>query len=149
MQTEADLETLCHEFTGALAEILAETAVVRHDGAELPGHMPLSRNTPNTMNMRFAWQWRQRSLSGKRYKTSVTSIDPFVIFDNEAGVQFHDGPGRRESGGRAWFFNMAANGDRIFVWFTVNAPQFPPRRPPCDGDFSFWLTAARSGVLSS
>jgi hypothetical protein len=46
MQTEADLETLCHEFTGALAEILAETAVVRHDGAELPGHMPLSRKHP-------------------------------------------------------------------------------------------------------
>jgi CRP-like cAMP-binding protein len=27
MQTEADLETLCHEFTSALTEILAETAV--------------------------------------------------------------------------------------------------------------------------
>jgi hypothetical protein len=27
MQTKADLETLCHEFTSALTEILAETAV--------------------------------------------------------------------------------------------------------------------------
>lgn len=27
MQTEAHLETLCHEFTNALTEILAETAV--------------------------------------------------------------------------------------------------------------------------
>jgi hypothetical protein len=27
MQTEADLETRCHEFTSALTEILAETAV--------------------------------------------------------------------------------------------------------------------------
>jgi hypothetical protein len=27
MHTEADLETLCHEFTSALTEILAETAV--------------------------------------------------------------------------------------------------------------------------
>lgn len=27
MQTEADLEKLCHEFTSALTEILAETAV--------------------------------------------------------------------------------------------------------------------------
>jgi hypothetical protein len=27
MQTEADLGTLCHEFTSALTEILAETAV--------------------------------------------------------------------------------------------------------------------------
>jgi hypothetical protein len=27
MQTEADLEALCHEFTSALTEVLAETAV--------------------------------------------------------------------------------------------------------------------------
>jgi hypothetical protein len=27
MQTEADLDGLCHEFTGALTEVLAETAL--------------------------------------------------------------------------------------------------------------------------
>jgi hypothetical protein len=41
MHTKVDLAALCHEFTNALTEVLAEKLLVRHDVAGLLEHMLL------------------------------------------------------------------------------------------------------------
>jgi hypothetical protein len=75
MGTEADLAALCHEFTSALTEVLAENAAapvrrgrVARAHAAIKNH-PEYKITLNTMNMHFAWLWRPHLCSGRRFKT--------------------------------------------------------------------------------
>ena len=55
MNPDADVAALRNEFTNALTEVLAENAASPPDVAEFRGHMLLSKDILNTMNIHFAW----------------------------------------------------------------------------------------------
>jgi hypothetical protein len=78
MSTETDISALYREFTDALTEVLAETAVGPARRGRLARARAALKKHPEYSEHAYSWRWRTHLKIGNSCKTSVARIGPVV-----------------------------------------------------------------------